>query len=369
MAALMDWRDVTRTDRIIVQMVSPTNVDAVVGELEGVDLTGSTITAGYYTDTRTSAKIRVVDGNWIRGTHLRIIHAVPEWNYAHELGTYLVTNDDAEQVNGAWVTTLTCQSLLFGLSTDKLVRPWAIAANAMMLTAAAQCVQRAGYKYDFGGAADARIKSTKVIATGTDRLSALFALAKLANDRLDVTAHGYVTLRKYVPPSQRVPIYRIDLRDPRGVALDGLSRSSDYLEMPSVVGVCYRYNDTVGGKSVQREINASARLSANSPHSYAARGYTITDFHELSDMSPKTAARAQQLAEQYLANDSTELVEWELSTIYLPIWQGDVVELVVYDGEKAYQGVRRCMVKSLEIRLSDLTMQLTLKETASGDDE
>ena len=46
MAALMDWRYVTRENRIIVQMVNPTNIDAVMGELEGVDLTGSTITAG-----------------------------------------------------------------------------------------------------------------------------------------------------------------------------------------------------------------------------------------------------------------------------------------------------------------------------------
>ena len=122
------------------------------------------------------------------------------------------------------------------------------------------------------------------------------------------------------------------------------------------------------GKSVQREINASAQVSSDNPHSGAVRGYNVVDFRELTEMSPATAARAQQLAKQYLAADSIEHVEWQLSTIYLPIWEGDTVELVISDGEEAYQGVRHCLVKNVELKLSDMTMQLTLKETSSGDD-
>lgn len=365
----MDWRDVTRENRIIVQMVNPTNIDAVMGELEGVDLTGSTITAGYYTDTRTSAKLKVVGDGWKRGTFLRIVYQVPEWAWSQELGTYLVTNDDADRENGQWVTTLTMQSLLFGLSTDKLVRPWAIAKNAMMLKAARQCLDAPHFKYDLSGAADFRLKGTKVMATGTDRLSILYAFCQMAKNRLDIDGHGRVTMRRYVNPAAKTPVWRIDLEHPRGVALDGLSRSSDFLEIPNVVGVCYKYNTTKNGKSVQREINASARVSNSSEHATAQRGYTITDFRELTEMSPATAARAQQLAKQYLRSDKTELVEWELSTIYLPIWEGDVVDLIVPDGESAYQGIRRCLVKNVDIALDDMSMKLTLKEVASGDDE
>lgn len=369
MAALMDWRDLTRTDRLVFRMVNPTNIDAVMGELEGVDLSGSSLTAAYYSDTRTSGKLRVVGNGWIRNSFIRVIYQVPEWNWSRELGTYLVTNDDASREHGEWVTDLTLQSLLFGLSTDKLVRPWAIANNAMMLKAAQQNVSAPGFKHDFGGAGDCRVKGTKVMATGTDRLAIMFALAKMANDRVDIDGHGRVTLRKYVAPANKTPVFTIDLRDSRGVALDGLSRTSDFLEIPDVVGVCYRYSETKNGKSVQREINASARVSSNSPHAHRARGYTVTDFRELTEMSPQTAQRAQQLANQYLASDSVEHVEWELSTIYLPIWEGDVVDLVVRDGEKAYQGTRRCLVKSVDLHLKDMRMDLTLKEVASGDEE
>lgn len=369
MAALMDWRDLTRKDRIIVQQVNPANIDAVMGELEGVELSASSLTAAYYTDTRTCGKLKVIGEGWRRGSFLRITHQVPEWNYSRELGTYIVTNDDRARENGAWAYELTLQSILFGLSTNKLVRPWAIANNAMMLKAAAQCLDAAGCKYDLTGANDYRFKGARIMETGTDRLSALFALCQTANDRLDVDGHGRVTIGKYIPPASRVPVFRIDLSDPRGVALDGISGSTDYLETPNVVGVCYKYNATQGGKSVQREINASAQVSSSSPFSHAARGYTVTDFREVNDITPATAARAQQLATQYLANDGVEHVEWKLDTVYLPIWEGDVVDLVISDGQAAYTGVRRCLVKNVELSLHDMKMSLTLKETASGDDE
>lgn len=369
MAALMDWRDTTRADKIIFQMVNPSNIDAVMGELEGVELNGATLSAGYYTDTRTSGKIHVVGEGWKRGSFVRVIHQVPEWNYSRELGTYLVTNDDRSRELGTWGYDLTLQSLLFGLSTDKLVRPWVIANNAMMMKAAAQCLDATGYRYNFAGAADYRFKGARVMETGTDRLSIMYALSKLGNNRIDIDGHGRVTMSKYLAPSAKVPVFRIDLNDQRGVAIDGLSGSTDFLEIPNVVGVCYKHNTTRNGKSVQQEINASAQVSSSSPHAHGQRGYTVTDFRELSEISPATAARAQQLAQQYLANDSIEHVEWQLTTIYLPIWEGDVVDLVIHDGEKAYQGVRRCLVKNVELKLQDMTMQLTLKEVTSGDDE
>lgn len=369
MTALMDWRDITRTDKILVQMVNPTNIDAVMGELEGVDLSSSSLTAGYYTDTRTSGKIRVVGEGWQRGSMVRIVHQIPEWNYVNELGTYFVTNDDRTRERGEWLYDLTLQSRLFGLSTDMIVRPWVIAKNAMMQKAAAQCLNAPGFPYDFSGANDYRFKSARVMETGTDRLSIMFALCQTANNRLDVDGHGRVLMRKYVNPKNRTPIFRIDLNDPRGVAVDGLSGTTDYLQLPDVVGVCYRYNTTKNGKSVQQEINASARVSESSPQAHGVRGYTVTDFRQLNEMTPATAAQAQKLAQQYLVNDSVEHVEWQLNTVYLPIWQGDVVDLVIDDGQERYQGNRRCLVKNVELKLDDMSMQLTLKEVASGDDE
>ena len=48
---------------------------------------------------------------------------------------------------------------------------------------------------------------------------------------------------------------------------------------------------------------------------------------------------------------------------------GDVVELVIHDGMADYTGARKCLVKTCELDLGAMTMALTLKETASGDEE
>ena len=360
---MMDWHDLTRTGEVVVEQVSPTNLDATMGRLEGVDLGGSSLSWGYYADTRTTGKLRVVGDGWQRGSMLRVTYRIPEWGWQRELGTYIVTNDSASREHGAWTYDLDLQSVLYGLSTDLLVRPWAIARNAMALTAARQLVEAAGRELLSDGAHDMRLKSPKVIETGTSRLSALFALADMCGDRLDVDGHGRVLLEPYVSPASKVPTLTIDLADQRGVALDGIQRSTDWLKMPNVAAVQFTYN--AGGK--QREINASASIAASSRQSQSARGYTVTDLHTLTEMSPATAQRAQQLAAQYLANDATEHVEWELSTTYLPIKAGDVVELVIHDGLADYRGRRKCLVKSCELDLGDMTMALTLKETASGD--
>lgn len=362
---MTDWKDMTRRGTVTVTMVNPTDLDATMGELEGVDLSGSSVSYGYYADTRVTGKLRVVGDGWVRGSWLRIGYRIPEWDYQTELGTFIVTNDSASRDHGAWAYELDLQSALYGLSTDLLVRPWAIARNAMALKAMRQCVTGGGGTIVTSGARDYRLKSPKVVETGTSRLSAVYALCEMANDRLDVDGHGRVVVAPYVTPASRAPSLTIDLADRRGVAQDGITRTTDWLQMPTVAAVQYKYD--AGGK--QREINASATVAATAHQSFANRGYVVTDLHQLNEMAPATAQRAQQLAKRYLANDAIEHVEWEVTTTYLPIKAGDVVELVVHDGLEDYQGARKCLVKACELDLGTMTMQLTLKETASGDEE
>lgn len=359
----IDWRDQTRADRLTFQMVSPTNVDQTYGELEGVDLSGSSLTAAYYTDTRTSGKIRVVGGNWVRGSMIRVIHEVPDWGWRRELGTYIVTNDGASRSNGAWVTELTLNSRLFGLSTDKHERAWTIAKGARALKAMEQSLGDAKCPYVEQSPKDLAFKDPKVIEAGTTRLAALFDICSSAEDRLDVDGHGRVVIAPYVEPSSKTAVWRIDLEDERGVALDGLSRETDWLQMADVVVIHHKYTK---GKS-EKEVVGVAKVSDSLHQSHAKRGYTVTNFQSVSDLKDHSSSVAQQKAKEQLAKDQRELIEWKLSTTYLPIWEGDVVELWVHDGEPAYQGVRKCLVKNLDLSLENMTMSLTLKETGSGD--
>lgn len=363
----IDWRDQTRKDVLTFEMVSPTNLNSTYGELEGVDLSGSSLTAGYYTDTRTSGKIRVVGGNWVRGSMIRVIHSIPEWNYRNELGTYIVTADDATREDNEWVYELTLHSRLYGLSTDKHPRPWTIAKNARALKAMKDSLKSAACPYEFKTNKDKTYKSAKVVESGTTRLAALFDLANASGNRLDVNGHGTVIIEPYVNPAKKTASYVIDLQDERGVAVDGLTRKTDWLEMVDVAVVSHKFTQKSGRKSVEREVTGIAYVNSSTHQAHKKRGYTVTNFQSLSEMSPETTARAQALAKQALAKEQKELIEWTLTTMYLPIWEGDVVQLNVTDGLSEYRGKRKCLVKSIDLDLSRMVMKLTLKETSSGD--
>lgn len=363
----MNWRDLDRTDLIRVVMVSPTDLSTEWGELDGVDLGGCSISTAYYSDTRENGKARVYGEGWKRGSFIRIYHDIPEWGYSEPLGTFIVTDQSSHLEKGEWMHDLTLQSVLKGLATEKLPRPWVISRNASLKKAIAQNLAAASRPWHDLGSNDAVMKSPAVIESGTSRLSALFSLANAAGDRLDVDPMGFVTLEPYTVPSAKASVFEFSLDDPQGIMEDGLDLSTDWLEMPDEVIVAHKYSETANGKTVQREIDAVAKVPSDSHQSKAVRGYTVSDFRALSDMSPKTAKRAQDLAESYLKRDLAEMVEWDMRCRYLPLRGGSVVDLIVPSGD--YAGRRKCLVKSTTLKLDTMALDLTLKETASGDDE
>ena len=373
----LDWRDLRREGRLTFEMVSPNDTSQVYGELEGVELSGSSLSAAYYTDTRTSGKITVVgEGYKYRQSFIRVTYSIPSWGFTRVLGTYLVKNDDGKRENGAWVYELELQSMLYGLSTEKGVQPWTLAKGADAIKTIRQIV---------GAAANGKVKLKEhdvkphklsqplVLEYGSTVLARLYDLCKVSGNRIDVDGYAGVTLSRYVEPDKRTPTLTIDLSDPRGIAQDGVELSTNWHEMVSVAAVSYKYTaqTTTDGKteSVQREVNGWATISRSEHQSQSNRGWTVTSFESLSDVENPTKAMADKKAKENLAKASREQVEWRLTTMFIPVWEGDVVNLVVPDGMSAYRGTRKCLVKAVELDLEYMTMELTLKETASGDDE
>lgn len=361
----MDWLSQNRVDHIDVYMVPPSNLDDSYGLLEGVELSKSSIECGYYSDTRTQGSITVHGDGWVRGSFLRIVHSVPEWGWQRELGTYLVSDESPTRVNGGWVRTLTLQSMLYGLGTDLAPRPWVLGQGALRNDAMRAMLKQAERPFNDGGASDMRFPSTSVLESGKSRLEHVYALCGMEpKNRLDVDPHGVVVYPRYVAPSSKSASFELDLLDPRGIVEDGVKLSADYISMPNRVAVVYRYSEQQGDETVQMEIGAHAdSVGAASPSS---RGFTVTDFRVLDELYPMTDRKAQSIAESYLA-EAREKVEWSLNARYLPLWEGDVVDLVVPDGD--YAGRRKCLVKEMKLNLGTMHMDLDLKETASGDEE
>lgn len=380
----IDWRDLRRELVVTAQMVSPSNPNEVYGEISGVDLSGSSVSAAYYTDTRTSGRLSVVGGGYTRrGAYVRLTCQAPSIGHTRVLGTYLVTKDDAKRANGEWTYDLTLQSVLYGLSQELCVAPWSLSKGASAVSAMKTLVHNAGGGkvacVDLGTKAY-KLSQPLVLESGSSVLARIFDLCEMSGNRVDVDPMGQVTLARYVSPASKAASLTIDLSDPRGIAHDDLTLTTDWHEMVSVAAVTYRYTEQVKvtdsskkqgyrTDSVQKEINGWANVSAKAHMSQSIRGWTKTKFETVSEMKPATKAQADKLAKELLNRNSKELVEWQLTTTYLPIWEGDVVNLVVPDGMAAYRGTRKCLVKAVELDLGSMDMRLTLKETASGDDE
>lgn len=355
----MRWENQEREDELIVYQVSPTNLDDVRDELEGVILSGSYIEGGYYTDIRASGSLEFLGDEWIRGSFIRLVHRLP--GYERELGTFIVTDDPSTREKGVWHTNLDLKGILYGLSTDIAERSWTIGEGAYALDAMRQMLDSRNRQCIISGN-DYRFGATTVYEGGKSFLERLFSLCTLSNNRIDVDSHGRVTISPYVSPALRSP--KMELGISSGMLLDGVTRRTSWLSQPNRAAVLHTYSEN----DAQHEISATADLTVGEL-AFGNRGYYITDFRQLDDLSPKTQDKAQSIANANLSNDR-ELVEWEVSSMYLPLWEGDIVTLKVDDGSSKYRGDRHCLVSNVKVDFSPgMEMELTLKETSGGDSD
>lgn len=351
MTAEIDWKDASRVDAIHVMMVDPHNLDTIRGELSNVILDGCSITQGYNTDTRISGKVKVLDSNYIQGSWLRINHEVPAAGYKNELGTFVVTKPSDSWDTGAHTTEYELQSTLWTMSKDLCPYHYSIGAGAFALDAFDRICQVTGHAFvHLAGANNTRYSDAKVYEMGGNYLSMLFDICDASNNRLDVDGHGRVTVEKYVNPREKTPAWELDCDDPQTLVLaESITRDSSEADAAGRSIVTYSSNDV--------DIFASADATSSSPYSAAQRGYTLASLHQVSDMSPATKTRAQELADEYLKTDMQSTVEWKVSALYFPCRIGETLNFVI-DGVRHF-----CLIKSIDpIDLSKMTLTLTLKE-------
>lgn len=357
---MSDWNSLGKRWRVTYMMVTPASPDSTMGELEGVLPSSATITESYYTDTRVQAQLSYIGDGWVRQAFVRIIAEIPEEGYREELGTFLAAKDDAKYENGEWKTTLALESMLYALDVQAGKAPWIVKQGAMALAAMEQMLKTCNRPYVLLDAKDHKMTKNTVYETGTTYLARLYDLADLSNNRLDVDGHGRVIVEPYVLPSDRSPSFVIDLAAADGIAVDGIERSSNYLDRPTE---CVAYHREGTGD----EQTETRGYASNSGYvSFGSRGYVITKVVELSDLSPNTSAAANAIAREKLDRSAMESIEWNVTTEYMPIHAGDVGWLQ-NTGDPVYPQRQKVMVKSREVELEHMTMKLTLKLADSND--
>lgn len=344
------WQDPERVDEIHVLMVDPNNLDSVRGELVGIELSGCSVDFGYYTDNRVSGKVRCFDGGYINYSWLRIVHECPGYSYRNELATLVPTQIAEKHARGSVETDFTLQSTLWSISNDALPSRWTIGKGAMSNDAFTRICDAVNKpRVLLPSVHNYRFTETVAYEIGDTFLSDLFDIANKANNRLDVDGHGRITLGPYVSPSQREPDW--DISDETGMIVSGgVDRTTKPGDFVSREIITY-HND-------KADMVGSADVSDDSPASAAKRGYRVakTESYNAEEKESVTVAKLQNIAQQNLMKASDYGGERSVTCLYFPAKAGDIIRLTT-DGNQS-----KCLVKDVGVHLSDMTVDLTLKE-------
>lgn len=380
-----DWRDLTRKGYMHAYMIAPYNLNLSYGELTGVDWASSKISAGYFSATRTSASLTLVNGNWVPNRFIRLIYEIPEWNYKRTIGTYIVTNDNAKFQNKSWITTLELQSMMYALDAEISPWNWTLQKGSTAKDAMSLIFREARRPHALIDARDLRFSNALVLERGTSQLNRLNTLCSATNNRIDVDGYGIVTVTPLIQPGYRNPELTLSLNDKRGIVFDGIEQKSNYLSVPNRAAVYYKYSTKEPtGKinkdgslskrthSVEHEITAVVSEPWSAPTGAGVRGYNTTYYESLSDLSPATQKHAEEVARQKLREKSTPICEWTISTKYLPLWEGSVVIFEVPrppDGRYGKPVIvgNKCIVKDIELTGPYWDMKMTLQDVVSAE--
>lgn len=339
---MINWDSIERVDRLSFLLVSPHNPDSVIGELTGVVLDDCSITEGYETDTRISAKVttEAEDDGYIDYARIRIVHEVGE--YREELITGFVTEINITNTGeGFYKREYSLDSSLFAAEKNIWGSNKTVGKNAQTKYVVRDWLQSIGLQCDISKAIGHRYKSSRVYEVGTTVLSSVFDMCNY--DRVSVNGHGVITLTRYISPSSREAT--LDIKE--SSILGDISVSSERYTKPGAVLAM----------SGDKKKTAVAQVSKSAPTSFAKRGFLIVETVNVDGNNPPRS-KVRDTAKNSLAKYQDFGRVFECSIMWHALHQGDIVTLP-YGGKRI-----KCLVRSVEKNFSNMTEKLTLDEVS-----
>lgn len=345
---LEKWRDPYFEPELHIYMIDPHNLEVIRGELIGVEKV--TLTDGYYSDTKISGNIETVADNYIGGSWLRIVVD------GQDVATLGIQSNKATQApDGGEGKTYDLQSVLWMLDSDIAYQLYTIGQQTRASTAIKTVARTCGKEVIFqAGCRDAIYTSAKIYERTDSYRTILADICSKANNQLGVDGHGRISIAAYVEPAAKNPAWSLDADDERGVILSPGYEDSDSSGEAYNRTVVVAENPNSDGKPLV----ASADAAATSAISSAYRGWTRTNVHDVSDMSPFNQAQAQKLVNQYAPDDRSQGKTRDCTCMYFPVKAGEVVEWAEVGKKKKY------LVQTVESDLISWTVKLTLKEVS-----
>lgn len=351
------WRDPAYVPTLRAYAIDPHNIDLVRGEIDGLQQEGS-ITWGYDSDTRVSAQISVLDPYFPEGSWIRLIADKPDGS-KDELGTFAISHIQREFVGeGSVLVTYDLQSVLWSISEDKAPRHYGIGSGVKTQNAFAAVCNTCGKKYKFiPGCKNTTIGSNIVYEVDDSLLTILYDLADRSTNRVGCDGHGRITLGAYTAPKSRQADVAIDERDSRSIVLDD-SLTEDDSSGEAFNRTIVHYKGRPEGSDNDVEILASSDVGSTDSISSGQRGFTRAKVHSVSEMSPVTQARANQLVNTYLADDRDRNILRDRKIMWIPMYYDtNIVEWTDKQGKKS-----KWLARTVDGNFADWTMSLTMKK-------
>lgn len=358
----IDWDNMpARQWRFRFDLVQPLDMTKVVGELEGVDASSVTITEDWDSDTQAQAKLTFYGNGgstYDRNAFVRIVAMLADGSYEEALGTFIPRNDAVTVENGIRKTTLTLESTIYGMSREHMPNGLTIAAGASAQSVWRQIFNKLGRQYrELSGWQNRNYSVAQYIDRGTTYLDALKQIMDDSNNRLSVDGNGYVTIWRRRQYRYEDETFKIDANSSN--VANGVSRSSNELSRISgLVAIANKTENNVD-KSISALLETGARTRAQI-------GYLETKKQTYSDLNPFDVATLQSRAFNDMATEASEDLEWTFDMLYNPQVQiGMIGSYIALDDLAEYTGSHKVICTGRDIKLSNMTMSVTLKSVYS----
>lgn len=369
--ATMDWNDTAYAYLVEVLVVSQTNVDIVLGTLQGFVLSGASITENYNSDSRSQAKITTIvaenesDG-YIDQARLRILLSIPSRGYSQELITGYVTDISEKTEHGYTQRDYSIEGTMWGLLNHKIDAPITIGKGASMVTVWRALLQsQTKMQFTAEKAQDHIFSQTIIYEAGSDLSTVLFEISS-GYSRMDNTGHGVVELVKYIAPSKRQPDKTIDVSDVRGLLMYPLEKKSTQWEAPGRAIVTATVSKTDRNGNTTQEVLVGTYDAPSSHHtSLAKRGWLrarADSYTGLSENPTKDALKTE--ARRNWENSQSKYRSWTASSTFANYHAGDVIELIfgIDDSKKDGESSVKVLIENVQTNLENFTQDLTMKE-------
>lgn len=343
---LSKWADTTHEPELIVEMVDPHNLDVSRGKLDGV--TNLTMTDGYYSNTKVSGSLTTIADNYIGGSWLRVrVDGL-------EIATFGVQKVHPKQApEKAEEKSYDLQSVLWMIDEDIWTPLYTIAAKTQASTILKNVADIVGKSLVLMPGFNDGWFGSAVAYEHTDSFRSILAdVCSRYNDQLGVNGHGQITAGPYRDPASKEVSWPLDADDEKGIILDPGYEDED------ATGSAYNRTIVIASSSDSnaQPIVASSDAPASDEISSSYRGWTRAKVHQVSEMTPYTQARAQQLVNQYKTDDRSKGKTRSCTCIWFPVKGGEVVDYIQNGKHKKW------LVQTAEHNFINWTVALTLKE-------